>query len=121
MRERTKRTRALLTLQSHLVHAKKCSMRRAVRALAFVTLSLMGTVIACGSPLDAAGTGCSKDEDCAAGLSCLDLASAPGQDCRTLLRVCSKPCKTSADCKAVGASFECIPTCDGNGTCSHTR
>lgn len=91
------------------------------RALISAGACALGCAAACGSPLNEAGTGCATDGDCAAGLSCLPLASAPGTDCRTVLDTCSKKCKADADCVAVAPDFKCIPTCDGGGTCGKTR
>lgn len=94
-------------------------MRAAVRALQWAGLALL-CLVACGSPLDGPGVSCSSNGDCGAGLACLEVASAPGDGCKTLLRVCSKPCKVTGDCAAVGPKFECTPTCNGKGTCTAT-
>ena len=96
-------------------------MRVAWRALIAASGCFLGSIAGCGSPLNAPGTGCTIDGDCAAGLSCLAVASAPGADCRNLLNVCSKTCRADGDCVAVAPDFKCIPTCNGGGTCGHTR
>jgi hypothetical protein len=96
-------------------------MLQAVRALVVAGATALAFVVACGSPLNPAGTACSSDEDCSAGLACLDLASSPGKDCKVLFKVCSKSCKSTGDCAAVGENYECTPTCDGKGTCGRTR
>ena len=77
--------------------------------------------VACGGPLDPPGASCGVDADCAAGLSCLALANAPGPDCKTIAKACTKPCRVDADCAAVGPEFECVPACSGSGTCAHLR
>jgi|GEM_PF-2743362 len=76
----------------------------------------------CGSPLSVAGTACTSDDGCAAGLSCLALERASDAGCETLVKVCSKPCRMAADCVAVGAKFKCFPKCNGSdGTCGQTQ
>jgi hypothetical protein len=72
-------------------------MRNARRVFVAATLLVLGLTGACGSPLSPAGTSCSSDGDCAAGLSCLALGSAPGGDCTTIANVCSKPCHIDGD------------------------
>ena len=96
-------------------------MVQALRALVAASVSVLVSVMACGSPLNGAGMGCSVDAECAAGLSCLVLASAPGAGCKALANVCSKPCRIDGDCAAVAPEFKCFATCDGKGTCGHTR
>src|SRR5690349_74957 len=99
----------------------KRHMMRALQALAAVAVPLLGTASGCGAPLDPAGTSCSVDDECAAGLSCRALASAPGADCRILTNVCSKACRGDADCSAVAPGFTCYPACEGEGTCARTN
>ena len=77
--------------------------------------------VACGSPLEPAGTGCTVDTDCAAGLSCLPVTSQPGPDCMTIAKVCTKTCRGDADCAAVGPKFQCTPACSGAGTCANIQ
>ena len=78
-------------------------------------------IIACGSPLNPIGSGCAVDADCAAGLSCLPVATEPGPSCRTIANVCTKACRAVADCAAVGSKFECVPACSGAGTCARIQ
>ena len=92
-------------------------MRAAVRALLGAGAALL-CFVACGSPLDGPGVSCSANGDCSAGLACLDVASNPGNGCKTLLRICSKSCNATGDCAAVGPNFDCTPTCNGKGTCT---
>lgn len=82
-----------------------------------VALSWIASV-ACGSPLEPAGAGCTVDSDCAAGLACLPVTSQPGPDCVTIAKVCTKTCRENADCVAVGSKFQCTPACSGAGTCA---
>ncbi len=71
--------------------------------------------------LHEAGTSCSTDGDCAAGLTCLGVGTASGGGCMTVAKACTKACETDLDCLAVGSGFRCLPACQGAGTCVLTR
>jgi hypothetical protein len=86
-------------------------MRRTIFLLALV---------ACGSPAREAGMSCTQDAECAAGLSCLALATqAPGGACTATAKACSKRCATDADCDGLVAneSFKCFASCDATMFC----
>jgi hypothetical protein len=99
-------------------------MRRQVEvALALMVVSL-GAALACGpGSLRAAGTSCSSDGQCAAGLQCLALtvSSADDAGCTPFVSVCSKTCQTDPDCAAVGPSYTCFAMCaGGTNVCAET-
>jgi len=95
-------------------------MARMRCAVVAAVLSLIEVGSGCGSPLASAGSGCSTDDECAAGLTCLGLAKSSGGHCLPQAMLCSKPCRTDGDCAAVGRDFKCIATCSGNGVCGPT-
>ncbi|HVU03278.1 MAG TPA: hypothetical protein VHE30_16070 [Polyangiaceae bacterium] len=92
-----------------------------LRAVWLVGLSGLAVVAACGSPLQDAGTSCSADDACSAGLSCLPLMAKSGDTCTLVASVCSKGCRVDSDCAAVGPNFKCFLSCDGSGTCGRTE
>jgi hypothetical protein len=82
--------------------------------------------LGCGPPaLRVAGTSCSTDGDCGAGLQCLPLAGAGGggdAGCTVFATVCSKTCMTDMDCAAVGTNFTCFSMCSGAmSTCAQSQ
>jgi hypothetical protein len=81
----------------------------------------IGLVAACGgSPLRPAGTTCSTDGECAAGLSCLSLAMISDAGCTALATTCSKACQVDGDCVAVGPKFKCFASCGATNACGQT-
>jgi hypothetical protein len=84
---------------------------------------MLGAPWGCGSALSPAGSQCNADNDCAAGLSCLGLASRSGASCSTVVKACSKSCRIDNDCAAVGSNFKCFATCGSavSGTCGQTE
>lgn len=100
-------------------------MRRTTAFLVLLAVSatvLLALTPGCGSnSLHEAGTSCSTDSDCAAGLSCLGIANNSGGACSTIAHSCTKSCVTSLDCLAVGLNFSCLPSCGSEGTCTQTR
>ena len=102
------------------------SMRRMKRlgvALgASVVIAMLAPIAGCGSnALHEAGTACSADDDCAAGLSCLGIGNGTGGSCVTVARACTKSCSSDLDCLAVGSGFRCLPSCSAASTCVQTR
>jgi hypothetical protein len=76
---------------------------------------------ACGSTaLRSAGTLCSSDPECGAGLSCLGLGTFTDAGCTTLAKSCSKPCAQNSDCTSLGSRFMCLVACDGTRACGAT-
>lgn len=73
------------------------------------------------APLKVAGTACSADSDCAAGLSCRALGAFTDAGCTTGAKACTKPCTIDADCAALGGSFKCFAACDGSRACGATQ
>jgi hypothetical protein len=104
--------------RTHIESRRMARMRSAVVAAA---LSLLEVGPGCGSPLASAGSGCSGDDECAAGLACLGLAKSSGGHCLPQATLCSKPCRNDGDCAAVGPDFKCIATCSGAGVCGPTE
>jgi hypothetical protein len=82
-----------------------------------------GALAGCGDgTLREAGSSCSQDGDCAAGLSCLGIGNTAGGACTTVARACTKACTTDLDCLAVGSSYRCLPSCTSDGgTCTQVR
>ena len=87
---------------------------------------VVGSLVAwlgCGpGSLRAAGTSCTTDNQCAAGLQCLPL-TVPGANgaCMPFVSVCSKTCMTDPDCAAVGPSYTCFAMCaGGTNACAET-
>ena len=72
-------------------------LRRLARWLAIGSFAVP---FGCGpGSLRAAGTSCSTDGQCAAGLQCLPLTAATGDaGCTAFVSVCSKTCQTDPDC-----------------------
>jgi hypothetical protein len=95
-------------------------MARTLSVFILLGVGLVGDW-ACGSPLGSAGAACSADGDCAAGLSCLSIATASGSACTTQASICSKPCKADGDCVAVGPRFKCFAACGATGACGLTQ
>jgi hypothetical protein len=93
-------------------------MPRMLRAL--VGMCVLGSGIACSGSLAPAGSGCSSDSDCAAGLSCLGVGLFSDAGCSSVARACSKPCRVDGDCAAVGPKFRCFADCGGRNTCGQT-
>jgi hypothetical protein len=90
-----------------------------IGAVIMTGLAVLWAPWGCGSALAPAGGQCNADGDCAAGLSCLGLASKSGASCSTVVKACSKSCKTDNDCAAVAPNFKCFATCGStvSGTC----
>jgi len=96
-------------------------MARTLRVFILMGACLVGDW-ACGSPLGSAGASCTADGECAAGLSCLAIATSPGAACVSQASVCSKHCKADSDCVAVGPGFKCLTACgQAAGTCGLTQ
>jgi hypothetical protein len=95
-------------------------MRRMLRALIVASMCVLGSGIACSGSLLPAASGCSSDSECAAGLSCLALASISDAGCTAIAFACSKTCRVNDDCTAVGPRFKCFMACGGMGTCGQT-
>jgi hypothetical protein len=110
----------VLTLLGFVVHSFGALMSTPLRVLIIAVL-VFATAAACGDALNAAGTRCAGADECAAGLVCLPLVTAPGAGCQTITNICSKPCKDDADCSAVGGDFRCFLACDGKGTCGRVQ
>ena len=84
-------------------------------------LALLIPFAACGSPaLRSAGTQCSSDSECGAGLSCLGAGAFTDAGCTTLAKSCSKACAVNSDCASLGARFTCLVACDGTRACGAT-
>jgi len=82
---------------------------------------LLALLCACSSDaLRGAGTSCTSDGDCAAGLNCLGLGVASDGGCSTAISACSKTCQTDADCVSVGAKFRCFAGCGTPSSCGQT-
>jgi hypothetical protein len=94
-------------------------LRRLARWLAIGSFAVP---FGCGpGSLRAAGTSCSTDGQCAAGLQCLPLTAATGDaGCTAFVSVCSKTCQTDPDCAAVGPNYTCFGMCGGGNTCAQT-
>jgi len=96
-------------------------MKRMRRTLTVLALYALGLVAACGgSSLRPAGTSCSTDGDCAAGLSCLSLAMISDAGCTAVATTCSKACHVDDDCVAVGPKFKCFASCGATNACGQT-
>jgi len=87
------------------------------------TLALVAAVSACSSStsLKSAGTSCSSDGECAAGLSCLPLGVFSDAGCMTAAKACSKTCSLDSDCAPLGTSYKCFAACDGTRSCGATQ
>ena len=97
------------------------SVRRTLGAFLAMSACVLGFGIACSSAsLRPAGSGCSVDGDCAAGLSCLGIANFSDAGCTSIAKACSKVCRVDGDCTAVGAKFKCFAGCDATSTCGQT-
>jgi hypothetical protein len=84
-------------------------------------LALLIPLLACSSPpLRSAGTLCTSDSDCGAGLSCLAPGVFTDAGCTTLAESCSKPCAIDSDCVSLGTHFMCLIACDGTRACGAT-
>jgi hypothetical protein len=97
---------------------------RNVSAAIAVSTSLLALLIACSSAsLRPAGTSCTSDAECAAGLSCLGLVAqvSDAGACANAAMACSKGCLVDSDCAAVGATFKCFPACSGGMSCGQTQ
>src|SRR5260370_24734066 len=76
--------------------------------------ALLIALAECSStPLRSAGTVCSPDSECGAGLSCLGLGTFTDAGCTTLAQSCSKRCALDSDCASLGSNFKCLVACDG--------
>ena len=98
-------------------------MRKVKSPMALAT-SLLALAMACGSTsLRPAGTSCTSDAECAAGLSCLGLVAklSDAGACANVAMACSKACLVDSDCAAVGATFKCFPSCNGAKSCGQTQ
>lgn len=74
-----------------------------------------------GSSLRPAGTSCSTDGDCAAGLVCLGLGMFTEAGCTSTAKACTKSCLMDSDCVSVGPKFKCFADCSGSNTCGQTQ
>jgi hypothetical protein len=96
-------------------------MMRTLGVLWVAGVIVLAAMAACTNALDPAGATCTADRDCAAGLSCLVLASRTDASCTTLAKTCSKACLSDNDCAAVGTNYKCIATCGAMGSCGQTQ
>lgn len=79
-------------------------------------------VIACSSnSLHPAGTACTSDSECAAGLTCVGLGAFTDAGCTTAAMACSKSCTLDTDCAALGSTYKCFAACDGSHSCEATQ
>ena len=93
-----------------------------MRVLKLTAACLLLVLVACSSPtLKVAGTACSSDSDCAAGLSCLPLSAVTDAGCMTLAKACSKTCTINTDCASLGSNFTCFGNCGGSRACGATQ
>jgi hypothetical protein len=94
-----------------------------MRVLMLMAAGLVLALVACSSTtLKSAGTACSSDSECAAGLSCLPLAAVTDAGCTTLAKACSKNCTVNSDCTSLGSTFTCFGNCDGGSrACGATQ
>ncbi|MGH7298273.1 MAG: hypothetical protein ACRELB_25260 [Polyangiaceae bacterium] len=101
----------------------KLRRRAAARLAPFASLLFLSLGVACSSKaLKSAGTACTSDSECAAGLSCLDLVgSVSDAGCTAAIKACSKNCTLDSDCTPLGASFRCVPGCNGASSCGATQ
>jgi hypothetical protein len=95
--------------------------RRLARLLVGGAAAIFVAVGCSSGALHEAGSACSTDEDCGAGLACMGLGNQMGGTCTTVAKACTKSCVTDLDCLAVGSSYRCLPNCQGAGTCVLTR
>jgi len=96
---------------------------RAMRSVLVLTsfLPLLTPFLACSSaPLRPAGTLCSSDSDCGAGLACLGYGAFSDAGCTTSAMACSKPCTFDSDCASLGARYKCFLACGGTRSCGAT-
>lgn len=61
------------------------------------------------------GVGCTTDDECAEGLSCMDVLV--GVDCQSAGKACGAPCATDADCATFDPSAICVSPCNGELEC----
>lgn len=96
---------------------------RADLRLAWVLSTLLPVVAACSSsaPLQVAGTECTSDSECAAGLSCLAVVGTQDDGGCNSLSACSRSCALDSDCAPLGAGFRCSTACDGSHACVETQ
>jgi hypothetical protein len=93
-----------------------------MRILMLTATGMLLVLFACSSStLKQAGTACSSDSDCAAGLSCLALSAVTDAGCTNLAKVCSKPCTINSDCASLGSTFTCFGNCGGSRACGATQ
>jgi hypothetical protein len=88
----------------------------------FMATGLLMVLFACSSsPLKSAGTSCSADSDCAAGLSCLALSAVTDAGCTSLAKACSKACTVNSDCASLGSNYTCFGNCGSTRACGATQ
>jgi hypothetical protein len=95
-------------------------MQRIAGEVLVAIMCALSLDVACSGSLGSAGTSCSSDNDCAAGLSCIGLAAPSDAGCTSVAYACSKRCRVDADCAAVGPKFRCFADCGTANTCGQT-
>jgi hypothetical protein len=96
-------------------------LQRSLRAAGALFLVWLPIVACSSAALKPAGTACTSDNQCAAGLSCLPLGAFTEAGCTPAASACSKSCNVDTDCSPLGASFKCFAACNGSLSCGATQ
>lgn len=86
--------------------------------LLLASCALLLALSACTRTDQPVGSYCSTDENCQAGLVCMEVSLFAGDGgCAGVAKACTKTCTSNAECSSLEAGAMCFDNCSGPMTC----